>query len=465
MGNTLEKPVTDKVTSGHEDESLSWGVSSMQGWRTSNEDAHICENTRLPPQHYLFCVFDGHGGEYAAEYCRNYFVDVFLEQPSFQKYQNQFLQIMMDGKGSPTNKIRKSKKKPKPNKSNSARKSLEQALENTFDDMDRKLPNLLDLNESVSTNNSKKTLSSKKKNKKANTRTVKRQDEKLQLQWQLLKTALQDTFLALDLQLLKDVINKDIYKHPSQSNPNPTYNDGDGDDDDWGEFAEAEQDHDSTEPVYSENHHGDNIPGTTATVVLVTPNFILCANAGDSRAILATSTEVKVLSNDHKPDLPLEKDRIEKANGTVTLDARVDGELAVSRGLGDFGFKDYHRYPSFHIHNDGDASIDEAKRRLAQALKVSPFPEVLVHPRNSEGDQFLIVACDGIWDVMKNSYCRDEVDTLMAEGESNMALIAEEILDHCLKKGSRDNMTLIIVKFPAQQIGTGGGVAKRRSRR
>ena len=97
--------------------------------------------------------------------------------------------------------------------------------------------------------------------------------------------------------------------------------------------------------------------------------------------------------------------------------------------------------------------------------KVSPYPEVFVHPRNSEGDQFLIVACDGIWDVMKNSYCRDEVDTLMAEGESNMALIAEEILDHCLKKGSRDNMTLIIVKFPAQQIGTGGGVAKRRSRR
>jgi serine/threonine protein phosphatase PrpC len=54
---------------------------------------------------------------------------------------------------------------------------------------------------------------------------------------------------------------------------------------------------------------------------------------------------------------------------------------------------------------------------------------------------------------------------LITEGESNMGLIAEEILDMSLKKGSRDNMTIIVVKFPGQCIGTGGGVMKRRRQR
>ena len=114
---------------------------------------------------------------------------------------------------------------------------------------------------------------------------------------------------------------------------------------------------------------------------------------------------------------------------------------------------------------NGDQIIDDDKRQLAKNLKVSPFPEVLVHVRNNESDRILIVACDGVWDVMKNSYCLELVDTLMTEGESDMGLVAEEVLDICLKKGSRDNMTIIVVKFSAQKIGNGGGVSKRRSKR
>ncbi|CAN0484209.1 unnamed protein product, partial [Hapterophycus canaliculatus] len=66
---------------------------------------------------------------------------------------------------------------------------------------------------------------------------------------------------------------------------------------------------------------------------------------------------------------------------------RVDGDLAVSRALGDFQYKDDH------------LPVEECK--------VSPAPETRSVPRSPK-DEFLIVACDGIWDVMSN-----EVSTLV----------------------------------------------------
>eukprot|EP00552_Chaetoceros_brevis_P000196 CAMPEP_0197739798 /NCGR_PEP_ID=MMETSP1435-20131217/21327_1 /TAXON_ID=426625 /ORGANISM="Chaetoceros brevis, Strain CCMP164" /LENGTH=70 /DNA_ID=CAMNT_0043329263 /DNA_START=48 /DNA_END=260 /DNA_ORIENTATION=- len=51
---------------------------------------------------------------------------------------------------------------------------------------------------------------------------------------------------------------------------------------------------------------------------------------------------------------------------------------------------------------------------------------------------------------------------IMKAGEKDLGLVCEEILDCCLEKGSKDNMTALIVKMPAQKIGQGGGVAERR---
>jgi serine/threonine protein phosphatase PrpC len=65
----------------------------------------------------------------------------------------------------------------------------------------------------------------------------------------------------------------------------------------------------------------------------------------------------------------------------------------------------------------------------------------------------LVVACicDGIWNVLGNQECLDlMVSILFQEGASDVGLIAKEVLDTtCLKKGSRDNMTIIVVKFLA----------------
>lgn len=78
--------------------------------------------------------------------------------------------------------------------------------------------------------------------------------------------------------------------------------------------------------------------GCTSVTAMITPNYILCANAGDSRCVLLTAGEAKPLSEDHKPYGLSEKKRIEEAGGSVQYD-RVDGELAVSRALGDFQWK------------------------------------------------------------------------------------------------------------------------------
>ena len=69
--------------------------------------------------------------------------------------------------------------------------------------------------------------------------------------------------------------------------------------------------------------------------MLITDSTIFCANAGDSRAVLAKSNGVVALSDDHKPDNAGELKRIEKADHTVE-DSRVDGNLALSRAFGDF---------------------------------------------------------------------------------------------------------------------------------
>lgn len=78
--------------------------------------------------------------------------------------------------------------------------------------------------------------------------------------------------------------------------------------------------------------------GCTATVVLITKDQIICANSGDSRTVLCRGKEAVALSEDHKPQNMEEKDRIEAAGGFVA-DNRVDGNLALSRALGDFEYK------------------------------------------------------------------------------------------------------------------------------
>lgn len=72
--------------------------------------------------------------------------------------------------------------------------------------------------------------------------------------------------------------------------------------------------------------------------MLLTKTEIYCANAGDSRSIVRNKKEAVALSFDHKPDNAEEKQRITNAGGYVS-DGRVNGNLNLSRAIGDLEYK------------------------------------------------------------------------------------------------------------------------------
>jgi len=117
--------------------------------------------------------------------------------------------------------------------------------------------------------------------------------------------------------------------------------------------------------------------GCTACVCLVVGDKLYCANAGDSRCVLSRKGTAVAMSYDHKPSNPEEERRIKRAGGYVTMD-RVNGNLNLSRALGDFTYKE-----------SKDLSIEEQM--------VLCIPEIKVETVDNDSE-FFIIACDGIWD-------------------------------------------------------------------
>jgi len=76
---------------------------------------------------------------------------------------------------------------------------------------------------------------------------------------------------------------------------------------------------------------------------------------------------------------------------------------------------------------------------------VSPEPEITVQAREPN-DEFLVLACDGIWDVMNNDELCDYVRHQLTI-HPNLETVCSSIIDTCLHKGSKDNMSVVLVAF------------------
>ncbi|KAH8550867.1 phosphatase 2C-like domain-containing protein [Umbelopsis sp. PMI_123] len=170
--------------------------------------------------------------------------------------------------------------------------------------------------------------------------------------------------------------------------------------------------------------------GCTAVVALITAdNHVFVSNAGDSRAVISIHGKCKPLSYDHKPVNRTESSRIVAAGGFVEF-GRVNGNLALSRALGDFEFKQNNSLP-------------------ATEQIVTANPDIIEHTLGDE-DEFMIIACDGIWDCKTNQEAVDFVRAGLGQRKSLKA-ICEELMDDCLAPNSEiggvgcDNMTVIIV--------------------
>eukprot|EP01062_Namystynia_karyoxenos_P063248 TRINITY_DN56060_c0_g1_i1.p1 TRINITY_DN56060_c0_g1~~TRINITY_DN56060_c0_g1_i1.p1 ORF type:complete len:459 (+),score=99.56 TRINITY_DN56060_c0_g1_i1:85-1377(+) len=153
---------------------------------------------------------------------------------------------------------------------------------------------------------------------------------------------------------------------------------------------------------------------------------VCCANVGDSRAmVIRRDGTLEALTEDHKPSDPAEKKRIEAAGGFVSQD-RVDGQLAMSRAVGDFMYK----------RGDG-TPLDQKVIALPDVTRTTMVP----------GDRLLVV-CDGVVERISNEEVAAVVHGLhKGPLAADPARVCQELLEHSLKRGSTDNHSAVLVSL------------------
>ncbi|PWA71939.1 hypothetical protein CTI12_AA267670 [Artemisia annua] len=175
--------------------------------------------------------------------------------------------------------------------------------------------------------------------------------------------------------------------------------------------------------------------GTTALTALILGKHLLIANAGDCRAVLCRKGVAMQMSQDHRPIYLEEKARVEALGGFIDDLGYLNGELAVTRALGDW----YMKSPTGPLTAEPDVT-----------------QTVL-----TEDDEFLIIGCDGIWDVMSNQEAVGIVRRqLRLHDDPNRC--ARELVNRALRLDPNDNLTAIVVCFSSA---SGREVTRQRPRR
>ncbi|XP_014501105.1 probable protein phosphatase 2C 60 [Vigna radiata var. radiata] len=334
MGIYLSTPKVEKFSEDGENEHLRYGLSSMQGWRATMEDAHAAY-TNLDDSTSFFGVYDGHGGKVVAKFCAKFLHQEVLKSKAY-----------LTG-------------------------DIGTSLQKSFLRMDEMMRG--------------------------------------QRGWR-------------ELSILGDKINKftGMIEGLIWS---PRSSDGNCQVDDW---------------AFEEGPHSDfagPTSGSTACVAVIRNNQLVVANAGDSRCVISRKGQAYNLSRDHKPNLEIEKERILKAGGFIHA-GRVNGSLNLARAIGDMEFKQNKFLPA-----------------EKQILTANPDINTV---ELCDEDEFVVLACDGIWDCMSSQQLVDFIHTKLYT-ETKLSAVCELVLDRCLAPSTAvgegcDNMTMILVQFkrPAQ---------------
>ena len=151
--------------------------------------------------------------------------------------------------------------------------------------------------------------------------------------------------------------------------------------------------------------------GNTATVVFINNRLLYCANVGDSSCCLI-GKNAEFISVDHKCTNKKEIKRIEKEGGKI-IDNRLEGILAVSRGMGDFDLKSKGLSAEPHV----------TKRLIDHSLN------------------YCVIASDGVWDVLTPD------DVFKITQNHNLADLAKVIVQTAIERGSEDNISCIVVEL------------------
>ncbi|KAM7253312.1 hypothetical protein ACFE04_025930 [Oxalis oulophora] len=154
---------------------------------------------------------------------------------------------------------------------------------------------------------------------------------------------------------------------------------------------------------------------TAVTAILIDGKDLWVANIGDSRAVVCERGCANQLTVDHEPQL--ERKRIEKQGGFVTNRPgdvpRVNGQLAVARAFGDQSLK-------AHLSSEPD-------------VRHVPIDSTI---------EFVILASDGLWKVMKNQEAADLVKSI-----KDPQVAAKRLTSEALARKSKDDISCIVIRF------------------
>jgi len=160
-------------------------------------------------------------------------------------------------------------------------------------------------------------------------------------------------------------------------------------------------------------HHG-----CTAVTCLVAgtgdSKYLYAANVGDARAVLCRDGKAIRLTDEHKASDPVEAKRIMDSGGFI-IHGRVSGQIIITRSLGD------HLMKEFII---GD-----------------PYK---TYQKLTDKDTFLIVACDGLWDVVED---QQAIDFVLENSKLSASEISRKLLIKALQDGTTDNLSIMVVKL------------------
>eukprot|EP00871_Galdieria_phlegrea_P002231 jgi/Galph1/3008/GphlegSOOS_G1682.1 len=204
-------------------------------------------------------------------------------------------------------------------------------------------------------------------------------------------------------------------------------------DDIEGALKEACQQFDSQ--LLEESEKKKTYSGCTLNFVVVSRQYLLCCNVGDSRAVLSRKGQVIPLSKDHNISNAAEVLRVKNSGGFITHRG-INDYMLVTRAMGDLDLKGHkHRlFPDMNLEDD---------------LVIST-PEITCI-QSSMDDEFLIIACDGLWcrindmQAVKLAY-----KVLRKYGSAKIA--AKYLVQTALSMGSSDNITVMIVILHRQEL-------------
>ena len=202
-----------------------------------------------------------------------------------------------------------------------------------------------------------------------------------------------------------------------------------------------------------------SLSGTTAVVVFIDANRVFVANAGDSKAVLATQSNGRLVPKDlnveHKANTNSEGKRIAASGGKVKEDQSYEG--APARVF----LQEPLFYKGQYFEIPGLAMSRSLGDKVAHSVGVSSEAEVLKKVLDRD-DRFIVVASDGLWEFVTSAEAinivAQSLDSPSGWGDLDVAaakLLAEAEVRWALEDEVCDDITIIVIGIDFQEAEEG----------